>query len=67
MENFKTNGNKMSWIATNLKTGVEYPVTDREKKTFESTGNDALFSWREIKEPPEVAAVKSKEKEKAGK
>lgn len=45
----------MSWIATNKKTKIEYPITDEAKKSFEETGNDSLFDWREIKTPPEVA------------
>lgn len=53
----------MSWIAVNKKTKIEYPVTDEGKKTFEETGNDSLFDWREIKTPPEVASNDEKKKE----
>lgn len=40
------------WIAINNKTGEKYSVPD--KAAFEATGTDHLFTWQEVKTPPEI-------------
>lgn len=47
------------WTATNLKTGVEYKLTDAEKQEYDNNPHTrAKFSYRKDKDAPKPEAPK---------
>ena len=47
------------WVATNLKTGAEYKITDAEKTQYDTNPHTrGKFSYRKLKETPKPEAPK---------